>query len=59
MNQSEQARLDAIEENIELVTDTSITELPFEFFSKPGNRTTKLLAVASDSKPVEGRHRVV
>lgn len=42
---------------IDEVSVDEITELPFEFFDKSNNRTTKLISNSPDNRPVEGRHR--
>ncbi|MEP6785038.1 MAG: hypothetical protein ABI898_04770 [Sphingomonadales bacterium] len=57
MEDAEEAKVAAFRTEIDGLQDGSISQLPFDLFEKPGNRTTKLIATSGQDMPIDGRHR--
>ncbi len=57
MPEAGDTKVEDLVESIQSVPADHITEIPFGFFDKQSNRTTKLVASSGQTQPVDGRHR--
>lgn len=57
MNESDSQQIESIKNQIEAAPVEAEVQLPFDLFEKPNNKTTRLLANATDRQPIEGRSR--